>query len=233
MAKVTMDDSEYELLKENKKLLENSLEKERSLQKEIETLNRDKIKALENANMRVVKINKSEIREFKLIKRDGNQAVNALYRYFRVVDDLPSQAYNYDVIHNLIEQMFETVESISTPNEDITTHGLDEIKKELSDIIRADFEDDIKKANEIKEHSYKLNDEVISFGKQIDNLNSINSILLDNETKLLKENKELKNDQISLGKIADVMSEFPSFGKRSRALSVIEKIVDDTLENKV
>ena len=69
MAKIEMDISEYEIMKENKKLLEDSLNKERELQKQVEQLTKDKIKALEDAKMKVVKITKSEVTEHLLRKR--------------------------------------------------------------------------------------------------------------------------------------------------------------------
>lgn len=52
MAKITMDTSEYEALKENKTLLEKSLENERKLQEQITKLSDEKIKALEDAKMK-------------------------------------------------------------------------------------------------------------------------------------------------------------------------------------
>ena len=70
MAKIEMDISEYEAMKENKKLLENSLEKERGLQEQIKKLTDEKTKALEDAKMKVVKISKSEVTEHLFRKKE-------------------------------------------------------------------------------------------------------------------------------------------------------------------
>ncbi len=72
MAEIKMDISEYEIMKENKKLLENSLEKERELQEQIKKLNDEKTKVLENAKMKVVKISRTEITEHLMRKRGDN-----------------------------------------------------------------------------------------------------------------------------------------------------------------
>lgn len=70
-----MDISEYEIMKENKKLFEDSLNKERELQKQIEQLTKDKINALEDAKMKVVKISKSEVTEHLLCNRSDENYV--------------------------------------------------------------------------------------------------------------------------------------------------------------
>ena len=72
MAEIKMDISEYEIMKENKKLLENSLEKERELQKQIKKLTDEKVKALADAKMKVVKISRTEVTEHLMRKRGDN-----------------------------------------------------------------------------------------------------------------------------------------------------------------
>ena len=59
MATVTMDNSEYELLKENIRLLEESKKRENELSKEVEKLQDEKIKALEESSNSVSIINKT------------------------------------------------------------------------------------------------------------------------------------------------------------------------------
>jgi len=59
MAKIEMDISEYDIMRENKKLLEDSILKQKELQSQINLLTQEKIKALEDAKMKVIKISKS------------------------------------------------------------------------------------------------------------------------------------------------------------------------------
>ena len=56
MAKIEMDISEYEAMKENKRLLEDSLKNERGLQEQIKKLSEEKTKALEDAKMKALEL---------------------------------------------------------------------------------------------------------------------------------------------------------------------------------
>ena len=65
MAQIKMDVSEYETMKENAKLLQISLEREKELQAKIEALDKEKIKVLEDAKMQVIHIKKERREEIK------------------------------------------------------------------------------------------------------------------------------------------------------------------------
>ncbi len=143
MAKIEMDISEYEVMKENRKLLENSLEKERGLQEQIKKLNDEKTKALEDAKMKVVKISKTEVTERLLRKKEDTyiwrELFNLLGLDYRTLPKIP------DYIHtdHLIKVFFERATSHSTPCEETTTHGLDEIKAEIRSDLKSKMDKEI------------------------------------------------------------------------------------------
>ncbi len=177
MAKIEMDISEYEIMKENKKLLENSLETERKLSEEIKKLQEEKLKALEDAKMKVVKINRTIITEH-VIQKTGSSISNFI-----------DSVFNGNFIHrhstldkNLIfNKCFDYIKSESTPYEEITVHGLDSIRAELrEDIVKnldRDITDKVKRAEKIFEESNKIFDK--------------NNVLISENELLVKTNKNL------------------------------------------
>ena len=54
MAEIKMDISEYEIMKENKTLLENALKREKQLNNEIKKLHEEKIQTFEDAKHKIV-----------------------------------------------------------------------------------------------------------------------------------------------------------------------------------
>ena len=63
MSKVNMDMTEYEALKKNGRLLEDALKHERVLKDQIESLHKEKVQALEDAKMKVVRVERREVTE--------------------------------------------------------------------------------------------------------------------------------------------------------------------------
>jgi hypothetical protein len=90
MAKIEMDISEYEIIMENKKLLEESIQRERSLNDKIEELNKEKIKALEDAKMKVIKIEKTEMTEWTLNLKDDLSIWRELWRFATNGNQIPN-----------------------------------------------------------------------------------------------------------------------------------------------
>jgi len=128
MAKIEMDISEYESMKENKVLLEKSLEKERALQKEIKKLTDEKVEALEAAQRKIVKVSKKEVTEHLVFKRNAYD-INIHRSVARAVFNIISskdRVGSAEIIE-LQKSLFEKVRSYSEPVEEITTHGLDDI----------------------------------------------------------------------------------------------------------
>lgn len=162
MAKIEMDISEYEIMKENKKLLENSLEKERGLQQRIEQLNKEKIEALEEAKMKVVKISKVETMEHVLVKRDFEDIWGRMREFLlNSFHNNPHQglltnrvdSYLQSEGRKLIDICFEKTSSSLFSEPTITTHGLDEIKKELSEKLKKQISENYDREMEVVRNS--------------------------------------------------------------------------------
>jgi len=213
MAKIEMDVSEYDALRENEKLLETSLERERAMQNTIAELNKEKIKLLEDAKMKVVKVTKSEVAEYALIAQPiehikhwlhvtlcGNLIESSFYRDNRgpyqdrndnrnsIVEHISSAIGVLDV-NRLMDVCFTKTAAHSFPvrNEEYTTVGLDEVKAELRNSIEAEITADIK--SEL-ERAAKLNE---------------------TNTALLAQNKTLTNEcsqlQTEYKKVGDLLIE--------------------------
>jgi hypothetical protein len=111
MAKIEMDVSEYEAMKEVKKLLEDSLEKERGLSEEIKTLQQEKLDALDKAKHQVVKIVKTSSEEYiykKVPRMGGDITYSLITALDNVIRDLKSGRRNSDdVLDHLQDRLFE------------------------------------------------------------------------------------------------------------------------------
>ena len=189
MAKIEMDISEYEVMKENKKLLEASLENERNLQEQIKILSDEKTKALEEAKMRVVKITKTEITEHLLRKKTDDENIFRELLYLTGVD-YRGVSLKPDYIHtdHLQNIFFEKVTSYSTPVNETTTHGLDEIKHEIREDLKKNIDDEIKTKIGQAEALISRNGELIKENKNLvysnENFSDKNKALVENMDKL-------------------------------------------------
>lgn len=233
MAEIKMDISEYEAMKENKKLLENSLEKERELQKQINKLNEEKNKALEDAKMKVIKIIRQESHEYTLIKKDINEIWNNII-YALIpsmnINDYPQIPSNY-YTDFLIDSFFEKVKTTSIPSEEVTTHGLDDIKNELKNTIKNELDESIK--NKIKNAEIVLskNDELL---KENQNLLKENNLAKEKNDFLLKQNSEvigkltkIENQNESINKIKEVLKNDYNFWNCLKILNKINIIMNN------
>lgn len=230
MAKIEMDISEYEIMKENKKLLEDSLNKERELQKQVEQLTKDKIKALEDARMKVVKITKSEVTEHLLRKRVDETYV------FRELLHVLGIDYRYlqhkpDFIHidHLQNIFFEKVKSFSMPVEETITCGLDEIKVEIREELKAKMDDDIKYKIQNAETALTKNDELLKENKTLTNDNNLhiekNKKLTEQCDELTKKLTDIENGNETLGKIKDLVKNGYGVWNKSKIINSIISLV--------
>lgn len=211
MAEIKMDISEYEAMKENKALLENSLKKERELQEQIKKITDEKTKMLEESSKRVVKIIKTEKREHLLNKRPDK---NYVYRSFldtigvnwRALPPIPDYI-NTDL---LADVFFEKVTTFSHPIVETTTHGLDEIKNEIREDLLSKIDSDTKeklkyadetiiknnelivKINELEVHSENVVKHNKSLLTQIEHLQSLLDCSITENKKIISENSNLK-----------------------------------------
>ncbi len=140
-----MDISEYEVMKENKRLLEESLKNERSLQEQIKKLSDEKTKALEDASMKVVKVTKHTKEEVLMSKRlDNSYALREVFEMFGLHYNFHHGIPRGIDYKRLADIFFEKITVVSVPHEEITTHGLDEIKKEIRDELKASMDQETK-----------------------------------------------------------------------------------------
>jgi len=186
MAEIKMDVSEYELLKENKAQLEKALEREKELNSNIETLNKEKIKVLEDAKMKVVKITKV-VREEHLLQRRND--ISYLGHQLNVHRFRDSESLLAFIINKGPELFYEKVTATSTPTEEVTFHGLDEIKIEIRSNLGESLDKEItEKLKQSEENSIKIK-ELITENSQLRADITFQKIL---ETEQLDKIKQLK-----------------------------------------
>ncbi len=204
MATITMDSTEYEFMKKTEKLLQDSLEKERELKKQIDTLNKEKIKAYEDAKMKVVKTTKKVVTQHIMQKRP---TMNILARMSEVLHSFYDRSNNRwrDIqdheIQRLIDMCFEslTSESIELGNPDtIELIGLDDIKAELKKDLLDKLNKDTKKKLEDADVALVKQKELLDLNdKNTKELGILNSIIDENYKVIDRykvENEKLKKD---------------------------------------
>jgi len=231
MAQIKMDISEYESMKDNKKLLENSLEKERYLQEQIKKLTDEKTKTLEDAKMKVVKISRTEITEYLMRKRPDSYVWNELWRFlgldYRRLPEIP----DYINTDNLINVFFEKVKSSSTPNEEITTHGLDDIKVEIRNDLKKKMDDETNRKIKNAETVLSKNNELLKENRTLVTDNNMLTEKNKNLTKLCDELTkkliDIENDNKVLFYVKDTLKNGYGFWNRSELLDKIISIINE------
>jgi len=217
MAQIKMDISEYEAMKETKRLLEASLKRERQQQDRIDELHKEKIKAYEDAKMKVIHTVKTSVTEHLLVKRSPKEIFARLRAYFYSSEGEPY------ALNQLQDIFFDKTTSYGSSIEPtITTKGLDEVKEELREVIEKDVKYDKKRTEEIfnKQHEFLA---------QISKLEKETSVLHDEamENSRLLEKKETKIKELTetISKVKDVVKH--GYGKWGKGLqlSKIIKIV--------
>jgi len=229
MAKIEMDISEYEAMKENKTLLEKSLIHERSLQEQIKKLTDEKTKALEDAKMKVVKITKTEITEHIVRKRDDNFIWRELWHMLGLEQRSIPTMPNFIRTDYLINAFFEKIKSYSMPVEEITMHGLDEIKTEIRNDLHAKIDAETNQKIKDAETILLKNDELLKANRI---LTIDNDTLTENNKKLVKELDEItkkltniNNNNKLLSDVKDILKNGYGFWNKSKILDRIISII--------
>lgn len=224
-----MDVSEYDAMRENKRLLEASLEKEREYKKEIDRLNEEKIKALEDARMKVVKVYKKETHEHALIKNNNHDIYRELCYYFSKGKEnlrgqkMPHFPGNYnrsdsEFLDWLFKVFFSKEQSVSvnTDNETVTTHGLDEIKVELREDIESQIDKETKDKLKYADTAIKRYTEILSEKKAIredfEILRKRYDNVLDSYDKLQKDFENVKKTDLYENTLSDDIKEILNKG---------------------
>jgi len=175
MAKIEMDISEYEIMKENKLLLEKSLEKERELGKEIKGLQQEKLDALDKAKHQVVKIVKTSSEEYlyKKVPRMGGDITYSLVTALdSLMRDLKSGRRNCDeVLDHLQDRLFEKTKAEGPErvhyetSQSITDLKADERRKAKT-YLKEEYGEKIEEADRILHLNGKLSRENESLRKE-------------------------------------------------------------------
>lgn len=201
MAEITMDVSEYEAMKKNERLLEESLENERTLRTELEKLKEEKIKALEDATMKVVKetlITKKSIkRDFKGFRELNEDLYSYYYNMIRggVIPDRELYRLKRIINSHLIDVQLDENSETS-----YTTHGLDEIKNEIETRYKNEMDLEIKhKLEKTIENNMRLEESE----ELLRELNDELSLTKDDYSILIKEHEKLREDYKVLSEIND------------------------------
>lgn len=225
MATVTMDSSEYELMKENKSLLEKALEENKKQQEQINLLKEEKIKVLEESKMKVVKVlKKSVYSSYYALKSEGEIRDN-LFHYFRK----GLTEYGSGSMNSLIEALFYPVTNETDEVESVSLHGLGEIKeeitKELKDNLAKDVKEKLKAYDKFKETLEAKNKDIKEFTKSI--YSAKNEILkLEEEVKVLKEeNENLKKNNEILRSIKSLLLQHSSWFKQGELIRKIKDLL--------
>ena len=233
MAEIKMDVTEYELMKEKAKLLEESLENERKLKDDIDKLKEEKIKALEDAKMKVVKVEKTEVTEHLLYKGSYEGDLQVKVMVLKALG-LPGDKNTIDYINidygMLINSLFTKTTSHSVPRIETTTHGLDEIKSEIREDLKSKMDSEtISKLEELSNLSFKHNEvvkELTELNKKYKAVSDIKIELVGKNLELEKQVKKHEKADSYIYKIGDILSENPTMFNKGRLLRGVTNMVN-------
>lgn len=195
MAKIEMDLSEYEKMMEVKKLLENSLEKERELEKEIRSMNDARIQTLKDAEMKVIKISRKEVVEYPIQKIESRYVISEFLKRLGTREVPPHICNTY--IEDLGDIFFRKDKVISYPSEEtITMHGLDEIRKEIRDSVEKDIREELEECGRMSKKFDKINYEKSQIEIKLKYEKEISSVLTKDNAALIEYQKNLMESAI-------------------------------------
>ena len=220
MAQIKMDISEYESMKENKKLLEDSLENERKLKKQIDILNQEKIDALKQSSKQIVKENKTIVIEHKLVRKDLNVFMRNLLRKIGVnpnyADNL--RANEFGGVETIVDELFDNTYT-TKPKQSIEIIGLDDAKIEIKNILTKEFEEELAELNSLKENLLNK-----------DNLLKDRISKLKNAHKYIEELKEVnliidENNRDLQLKVNELSEKLEKFKYNEKAIDLINNVI--------
>lgn len=144
MATVQMDSSEYELMKENKELLEQALKREKSLSEEIDRLNKEKIKVLEESSKKISIIRKNKSEEYVMTTNNSYNNLEHFYDLIRNAGNRNSlHPYKFDFDY-MIKNLFTRTKTVDAEQISCEIVGLDEARTEIEKKLREDLDKEVK-----------------------------------------------------------------------------------------
>lgn len=227
MAKIEMDVSEYEAMKENKKLLEDSLKRERELQDSIKKLNDEKLKAYEEAQCKIVQYVNTTTTE-DLIASDWQELGNlefALTKYvnakssYREFDNPCADYYR----PSLLRILKESVKKTSTTKSEISkieTTNLDVYKQEVEAKLRAEFGEVLVTAENTISDAAFFEGKIQELQDKIKELSESNGALTKERDSLSRSAKAVKEE---LGKIKITSTE-----KEKTLIKTVDEVKETT-----
>jgi len=194
MAKIEMDVSEYEIMNENKRLLEESLKNERELRDKISILEKEKQKTLENAQKKIVKTIVIKKQEVALVSKDSKTIWNNVLKDFSIFMD-----YNFHTNLNIrdsyfgqqfVNAFFDKQVIVDESETQTAFVGLnetkEEIKKQLLKEIQKEIIDKANSYDSLYSENKRLADTNVMLRKSVDNFKKINTT----DEKTIKELEE-------------------------------------------
>lgn len=199
MAQVTMDSSEWELMRENKTLLEKSLHREKELSSEVDRLNKEKIKVLEESSKKITIVRKSLHEEHVMTAKNADlnlsqfmDLVTSSKQYWHIGDG-KANPFIIDFSH-LMAKLFTKTKVVCEENVSYDIVGLDDAKSEIEKKLRSDLDAEIKKK---LERLIRLEDDNKSF---VLNLKKADSQIqqLNNYISLVEATNKVLNNMLAL-----------------------------------
>ena len=201
MAKIEMDVSEYEAMKENKRLLEDSLKRERELQASIEKLNQEKIKAYEEAQCKIVQyVNTTVVEDLIISDWDSlfslEQSVN---KYVSARERYGTNSFaTFSHIHpSLLEEIKRSVKKNKTTKTEVSkieTTNLEVYKQEIESKLREEFGETIANAESKIEKDSFYEGKIIKLQDKVEELSVVNTDLTKEKAQLSKSLDSIKKE---------------------------------------
>lgn len=225
MAKIEMDLSEYKLMEETKKLLEEAVKREQTLTAEIKelhqekiALNEEKLKAYEKASMSVAYIKRHVNEEY--FYGEPTEKVSKILSSFiwNHAGELHSSLNNSSVVSKLLEIILREIPKTKalSSSETVEYKGVDEFKDDLKDKLQKELDADTK----LKLEQYA--DMIVDFANLKGESEGKTRRIEELENQLANSNKELEfikthldNFRELFKKVKDVIVSTSFFGKRA------------------
>ena len=217
MAEITMDMTEYTSIMENKKLLEQALEREKELNKEVQKLKEEKIQVLENNSKKVSVVITKKSEQIVRAVHDAKEVFKHILYDLGVSSRGVNQLDLVGVDFNkYINRLFITSTLENEEDKQIAYKGLDEIEQIVEDRLRAEYLNKIENADAILKREILWRREEESKRLEINSLRASVKELESENKSLKKEIENLKDKVNDTSKLNILENKIESLKKVTR-----------------
>lgn len=226
MATITMDTSEYEALKKNIKLLEDSKEREQKLNDEIQALKESQIDKLIEQGKSVSIVNRTIKEENVYVKRNNREIIEAISK---LKSGVLSNLSQVDIADALTNYFFEFQPTRTVVDSSVETRGFEDVRKEMEEqFIKekdAAWQDTLNELSDLREKIKQLNTKTLEVSLNKDEFDRVKTDVQIYKERYNTSERKLKDTQLIIRNLVKSKWNLFNYLEKKEELKNIEEKV--------